>query len=62
MAEKMTDKEFIVRIRRALKEGASIDAIKNEFAFYRESRISEACAKVANPLTVCKNVLRNARK
>ena len=59
---KVTDKAFIVRIRRALKEGASIDAIKNEFAFYRESRISEACAKAPDPLTVCKNVLRHARK
>lgn len=58
----MTDKEFIVRIRRALKEGASIDAITNEFDLYRELRISEACAKAANPLTVCKNVLRHARK
>lgn len=62
MVEKMTDKEFIVMIRRALKEGASIDAIKNEFERYREIRIREACAKVPNPLTVCKNVLRRARK
>ena len=59
---KVTDKAFIVRIRRALKEGASIDAIKNEFALYRESHISEACAKAPDPLTVCKNVLRHARK
>lgn len=59
---KVTDKAFIVRIRRALKEGASIDALKNECALYRESRISEACAKAPEPLTVCKNVLRNARK
>lgn len=62
MEEKMTDKEFIVMIRRALKEGASIDAIENEFERYREIRISEACAKVPNPLAVCKNVLRRARK
>lgn len=62
MVDKMTDKEFIVRIRRALKEGASIDAIANEFERYRELHISEACAKVANPLAVCKNVLRHARK
>ena len=62
MVDKMTDKEFIVMIRRALKEGASIDGISNEFERYRELHISEACAKVANPLTVCKNILRNARK
>lgn len=62
MEEKMTDKKFIVMIRRALKEGASIDAIKNEFERYREIRISEACAKVPNPLSVYKNVLRHARK
>ena len=62
MVDKMTDKEFIVMIRRALKEGASIDVISNEFERYRELHISEACAKVANPLTVCKNILRNARK
>ena len=59
---KVTDKAFIVRIRRALKEGASIDAIKNEVALYRESRIREACEKAPEPLTVCKNVLRHARK
>lgn len=59
---KVTDKAFIVRIRRALKAGASIDAIKSEFELYRENRISEACAKAAAPLTVCKNVLRHARK
>lgn len=58
----VTDKAFIVRIRRALKEGASIDAITNEFERYRELHISEACAKVANPLTVCKHVLQRARK
>lgn len=59
---KVTDKAFIVRIRRALKDGASIDAIKSEFEFYRENRISEACAKAADPLAVCKNVLRHAKK
>ena len=59
---KVTDKAFIVRIRRALKEGASIDAIKNEFALYRGRRIREACEKAQEPLTVCKNVLRHARK
>lgn len=62
MEEKTTDKKFIIMIRRALKEGASIDAIKNEFERYREIRIGEACAKVPNPLTVYKNVLRHARK
>lgn len=59
---KVTDKAFIVRIRRALKDGASIDAIKSEFELYRENRISEACAKAADPLAVCKNVLRHAKK
>ena len=48
---KVTDKAFIVRIRRALKEGASIDALKNEVALYRESRIREACEKAQEPLT-----------